>query len=164
VSTNSDTDPVADDDRFASYRQTLEAAGCLEQSASLTLRVQDSTPRDDEQPHVARAIDALLTGAVRPTAIFAASDLTAIQVLDRADVLGLKVPDDLSIVGFDDIETAGLARISLTTVAQPAEELAALAIETAIALARDETDGVRPLTLLKPTLVVRGTTGPAPRG
>jgi LacI family transcriptional regulator len=162
VSTNSDTDPVADDDRFASYRQTLGAAGFLDESEGLYVRGQDSAPGDDGRPEIEQAIDALLTGPGRPTAIFAASDLTAIRVLDRADALGLAIPGDLSIVGFDDIETAGLKRISLTTVAQPAEELAARAVETAIALARGEPDGVRPLTLLKPTLVVRGTTGPAP--
>jgi LacI family transcriptional regulator len=162
ASTNSDTDPVADDDRFASYRQTLGAAGCLEESRGLVVRLQRSIAPGFEQPGAVAAIDALLTGTPRPTAIFAASDLTAIEVLDRADALGLDVPGDLSIVGFDDINTARLKRIALTTVAQPAVELATLAIETAIALARDESAGVRRVTLLEPTLVVRSTTGPAP--
>jgi LacI family transcriptional regulator len=162
VSTNSDTDPVADDDRFASYEQTLRAAGCLEESAHLVVRLDASGSRAQGRHDAEGAIDALLQRPQRPTAIFAASDLSAIEVLDRADALGLDVPGDLSLVGFDDINTARLKRISLTTIAQPADELATRAITTAIALARGETQGVRPLTLLEPRLVVRSTTGPPP--
>jgi LacI family transcriptional regulator len=164
VSTNSGTDPVADDDRFASYEQTLQAAGCMAESAGLVVRLDASGGRRDRREGAEEAIDALLSRPGRPTAVFAASDLTAIEVLDRADALGLAVPADLSLVGFDDINTARLKRISLTTIAQPAVELATRAIGTAIALARGETHDIRPLTLLEPTLVVRSTTGPPPAG
>src|SRR6185295_10109628 len=56
----------------------------------------------------------------RPTAIFAASDVQAFGVLDAAARAGLAVPDDLSVIGFDDIELA--AAIGLTTVRQPLRE------------------------------------------
>jgi LacI family transcriptional regulator len=163
VSTNSDTDPIADDDRFSSYRQSLGAAGCLADSDGLVVRLQRPPASEADLSGMQIAIDALLTRSPRPTAIFASSDLTAIEVLDRADALGLDVPRDLSIVGFDDIKTAGLKRISLTTIAQPAVRLATTAVETAIALSRGVNTGIRPLTLLAPNLVVRATTGVAPR-
>jgi LacI family transcriptional regulator len=72
----------------------------------------------------------LLLGDRRVSAIFSSNDLGAIEILDFADRLGIRVPQELSVVGFDDILLARLARINLTTVAQPQRELAELAIET----------------------------------
>jgi DNA-binding LacI/PurR family transcriptional regulator len=66
----------------------------------------------------ARALAAdLLRGAERPTAIFAASDMQAIGVLEAAESLGLEVPGDVAVIGFDDIEMAAV--LGLTTVRQP---------------------------------------------
>jgi LacI family transcriptional regulator len=62
----------------------------------------------------------LLTLPTPPTAIFAASDDQAVGVLDAADAVGVRVPEDLSVVGFDDVEIARY--VGLTTVAQPLEE------------------------------------------
>jgi DNA-binding LacI/PurR family transcriptional regulator len=62
------------------------------------------------------AID-LLRLPRRPTAVFAASDLQALGVLEAARILGIRVPDELSVVGFDDVEIA--AHVGLTTVRQP---------------------------------------------
>jgi DNA-binding LacI/PurR family transcriptional regulator len=59
----------------------------------------------------------------RPTAIFAASDTQAIGVLEAAGALGLRVPEDLAVIGFDDIEMAGV--VGLTTVRQPLYETGA---------------------------------------
>ena len=64
-------------------------------------------------------------GPERVTAVFASNDVAAIALQEFADRVELHVPGDLSIVGFDDVPMAGLARICLTTVAQPREELAA---------------------------------------
>src|SRR3954463_4446682 len=71
--------------------------------------------------HVARsiAID-LLRGPQRPTAVFAASDTQALGVLEAARILGIRVPEELSVVGFDDVEVA--AHVGLTTVRQPLYE------------------------------------------
>jgi DNA-binding LacI/PurR family transcriptional regulator len=73
------------------------------------------------------------------------------------------VPADVSVVGFDDIALAGLARVSLTTVAQPREELAELG--SSIMLERIESGELAPLrqARLEPTLVVRSSTGRAAR-
>lgn len=61
----------------------------------------------------------LLGSRPRPTAIFAANDLIAFGALDAARRIGIRVPDDLSVVGFDDIDMAGWEAFSLTTVKQP---------------------------------------------
>ena len=58
----------------------------------------------------------------RPDAVFCANDLMAIGALDAARELGLRVPDDIRIVGFDDIEAAALVSPALTTIANPAYE------------------------------------------
>jgi LacI family transcriptional regulator len=68
-----------------------------------------------------------------PTALFVSNDIGAIALIEACERLGVRVPDDLSVVGFDDIALAGLQRISLTTVAQPldaqAERAVALLLE-----------------------------------
>lgn len=63
-----------------------------------------------------------------PTAVFAASDLMAVSVIEAAAALGLRVPEDLSVVGFDDVPEAAQIRPPLTTVAQPMQQMGASAI------------------------------------
>ena len=159
ASTTLAMEPTTDEERFAGYRHALAAAGLPAPDEQLLLRFA-RPPRSHSE--LEDAIDALLTREPRPTAVFAPSDFMAIEVLERADVLGLRVPDQLSIVGFDDIRIASLARISLTTVTHPVAELAARGVETAIRLATDGPDAPRPHVLLEPRLVVRDTTGPPP--
>ncbi|HTS17671.1 MAG TPA: LacI family DNA-binding transcriptional regulator [Verrucomicrobiae bacterium] len=69
----------------------------------------------------------LLAKTQRPTAIFAANDLMAYGVIDAARMLGIKVPDDLSVAGFDDLDESALCVPSLTTVAQPMLDLGRVA-------------------------------------
>ncbi len=92
-----------------------------------------------------------------PTAIFAGNDLMAIGVLAAARDAGIAVPDDLSIVGFDDIHLAGYINPPLTTVAQPKYELGVIAAE--LLLARlGEPDLPPQRRLLQAQLVVRQST------
>jgi len=102
----------------------------------------------------------MLSLAERPTAIFAANDVIALGVLEVAEGLGLRVPEDLSIIGYDDISYAALPRIQLTTVAQPAVEMGQIAADWL--LSRIENPDTPPLQrILRPLLVVRSTTAPA---
>ena len=110
--------------------------------------------------HVARAIAAeLLSLPERPTAIFAASDTQALGALEAARAQGIRVPQELSIIGFDDIEVASY--VGLTTVRQPLAESGRRGAELLLRAL-----GGRPVDLrtelLPLELVVRGTTGPAP--
>jgi len=71
----------------------------------------------------------LLTHADRPTAIFAASDEMAVTTIETALELGLRVPEDVSVVGFDDSPIASFAKVPLTTVWQPLGQVGELSVE-----------------------------------
>ena len=101
----------------------------------------------------------ILTLPERPTAIFATCDILAAGVLQAVHELGLRVPDDLSIIGFDDTLAVNLTP-RLTTVAQPMEELGRLGFRTA--LAAIEGRFVPDAAILPSHLVLRNSTGPAP--
>lgn len=103
----------------------------------------------------------LLSKPDRPTAIFAGSDIQALGVLDAARQLGIAVPGDLSIVGYDDLQVAQWSSPALTTVHQPLIEMAEEAARMVLLLR----GGERPNNLrldLATSLVVRQSTGPVP--
>jgi DNA-binding LacI/PurR family transcriptional regulator len=92
------------------------------------------------------------------TAVAAFNDHCAAGLLAAARARGVRVPDDLSVCGYDDSRVASLATVSLTTVAQDAPALAAAALDLAITRAGDP--GTAPTeVVVAPRLVVRGTTG-----
>jgi LacI family transcriptional regulator len=95
-----------------------------------------------------------------PTALVAATDHIAVRLISRLEATGLSVPGDVSLVGFDGIPIGALARIALTTVAQPADELA----RQAVALLRNRIDRGHEAApeqhRLAPQLIVRGSTAP----
>lgn len=101
----------------------------------------------------------ILSGPKPPTAIITANDTLAFGVLAAARELGLDVPRDLSVVGYDDVEAADLVR--LTTVHQPLQESGTEAVRRLLALL-DGTDKGPLRSLLPVHLVVRETTGPPP--
>ncbi|HEX4791925.1 MAG TPA: substrate-binding domain-containing protein, partial [Actinospica sp.] len=108
------------------------------------------------------AAQELLTGPQRPTAVFAANDVTAIATIEVALSLGLRVPEDLSVVGFDNIPESALCTPPLTTVNQPIRTMGERAVELLIRLIREQPVECTHLTLAT-GLVVRGSTAPARR-
>ena len=94
----------------------------------------------------------------RVTAAFSSNDFGAIKILDLADHLGILVPQELSVVGFDDIMTAGLSRIDLTTIAQPQAQLAARSMAVLTERIKGSGSVRRVCQLLEVKLVVRGST------
>lgn len=96
----------------------------------------------------------------RPTAIFALSDIIAMGVLDAAHDLGLDIPGDVSIAGYDDQPEAGWVRPRLTTVQQAIESKGRVAADFLTAVIRGETR--HPHQVLQTTLIVRESTGPVP--
>jgi LacI family transcriptional regulator, galactose operon repressor len=106
-----------------------------------------------------RAAQQMLSLPERPTAIFAANDVTALGVLEVAEGLGLKVPADLSLVGYDDISYASLPRIQLTTIAQPAVEMGQIAANW-LFTAIENPETARLHRTLAPWIMVRSTTAP----
>jgi DNA-binding LacI/PurR family transcriptional regulator len=110
------------------------------------------------------AAEALLKLPVRPTAIFTNDDL-AIGALRAIHQRGLRVPDDIALVGFDDIEYAAHTTPPLTTVAVPKEEMGRLAVRQAIAQMEQGDQHVFSTTVVAHTLVIRSSCGtglPAP--
>lgn len=98
-----------------------------------------------------------------PDAVFAANDLIALGVLQAVGLLGgRRVPDDLAIVGYDDIEFAASAGVPITSVRQPRDRMGAVAVDLLLA----EIDGVgeRSRIVLQPELVIRESSAPAVGG
>lgn len=135
--------------RLDGFRSALGMAG-LEADPAL-VRFGDFHVRSGHT----HALD-LLDRPGRPTAIFAGSDLQALGVLEAARVLGLRVPHDLSVVGYDDIPLAQWSSPALTTVDQPLEQMAEEAARMLLRLRREEQGESR--IELGTRLVVRGST------
>ena len=94
----------------------------------------------------------------RPTAVFAANDLMALGVTYAAQELGLKIPEDIAVVGYDDRDFAGFVRPALTTVQMPSEKMGHIAAESLLSLIRGEIKAVES-TLVRGNLVVRQSCG-----
>jgi LacI family transcriptional regulator len=142
----------ANEERLIGFRGALAAASILPDST--LIRSSDwRIPRGEEAAHE------LLSLPEPPTAIFAFNDNTAIGALNAARKRGLRVPDDLSIVGFDDTFQATIVTPNLTTVRQPLAELGRMGVSLLTRLI----DGQRLDALrieLSTTLVVRDSTAP----
>jgi len=146
---------VATEDRRRGYRAALAAAGIL----------PDPTLELEAEPEIApgrAAAEQLLDLSEPPTAIFAFNDNIAIGAIQAARARGLRVPEDLSVVGFDDVEHATIVTPALTTVRQPLAEMG----RTGVSLLMRLLEGQRFETLhveLATRLVVRDSTAPPPR-
>ena len=95
-----------------------------------------------------------------PTAIFAANDLAATGVIAHLRDIGVRVPEDVSVIGYDDTVLAGIGAISLTTVRQPLQMYGERAAE--LLIERINGREIAKHELIQPSLVVRSTTGPVP--
>jgi LacI family transcriptional regulator len=136
--------------REGGYRQALAGAGIDV--------AEDLIAVGEYDPEVStRAARALLSRSDRPTAIFAANDLSAIATIGVARELGLDVPGEVSVVGFDNLPESALAAPPLTTVNQPIRAMGRHAIEMLITLIRGEQPDTAHLTLAT-ELVIRQTT------
>jgi DNA-binding LacI/PurR family transcriptional regulator len=146
---------------YAVMRRRLAGAATAAAEAGLSwdrIPVIESAANDPDAG--ARAIADLLSAPDAPTAVFACSDQLALGVLWAARSVGLRVPDQLSVVGFDDSPPARIAEPPLTTVAQPLRERgqAVGTMVRALLAGEDVTGPAR-----QPVqLVVRGSTGPVP--
>ena len=138
--------------RLAGFHSAMQAAGIPVEPGSVV-----DAPLTREDGYTAAL--GLLARADRPTAIFASNDLQALGAYRAARESGLRVPEDLSVVGFDDLPVGAWVDPPLTTVHRPLSEMAAAAAELALSLARGEEPaqiGVEMAT----TLTVRESTAP----
>ena len=147
-----DNRPAAE--RMAGWRDALDAAG---------IEPVVTTARFRPASAVREAALELLDRPNRPTAVLCFSDAFAVGTLQVATELGLRVPEDLSVVGYDDSPLAMAARPRLTTVHQDVGLKAELAVHALMAVLRDQHSAAEPERILLPTsLVVRESTAPPP--
>ncbi len=112
---------------------------------------------DMDQCVIEHFIGKLLNSDNRPTSFFAASDVIALRIIAALLKFGLKVPEDISVVGFGDITFSSHPLINLTTVSQKVSEMSKIALKNIISIIENE-EGIKPKpVILEPELVIRGT-------
>lgn len=146
-------------DRIRGYEQAMRAAGLTVLAAVSIVRrepTQDGQPPtysdEDMQP-----VDQLLQSPDRPSALFCINDFIALGVMRHVQQRGFRVPDDIAIVGFDDIPLAPFLSVPLTTVAQPKFEIGAQAALLLLDIISGKEPAKRTIEL-STSLVVRSST------
>jgi DNA-binding LacI/PurR family transcriptional regulator len=137
-------------------------AAFIERAAAAGLETPDEFVRDARNSlgGGAGALRELMALSERPTAIIASTDVLAIGALHAAAHMGIRVPGQVSIVGFDDLPMAEYTTPALTTVCMPIAEMAAAGVKAAIDEGQDPDAAT--LQILTPIVVVRESSGPAP--
>jgi DNA-binding LacI/PurR family transcriptional regulator len=123
-----------EEQRWGTFARFMEAHG-LPWGPEYSFRI-----RENDLATAQQALQQVLSAPVRPTAAFVINDLSAIVLLKAALIRGLRVPDDLSLIGFDNIQFAALSTPGLTTVSQPIEAMG----RYAASLLLDRITGVEP--------------------
>lgn len=147
-----------DQGRASGYRDAMRRRG-LEPLPAFVWSPGSWTVRINNR-HV--PLEVAMTSPDAPTAFFVSNDIGAIGLIDACEAIGLRVPADISVVGFDDITIAGLKRIALTTVSQPLMFQAERAVS--LLLQRIERPTIAPRHIRVPVeLRVRDSTAPPPQ-
>jgi DNA-binding LacI/PurR family transcriptional regulator len=160
--------PIAE--RYRAYQDAMREAG-LAPLAPVLVGAEAELGTREAQEQYARARGQEITplavilrqGDGRPTALFAENDLMALQALQAARHAGLRVPKDLSIVGFDDLDFVSQISPPLTTVRQDPTMIGARAAQCLLNLINEE-PACEELDLLPTELIVRGSTATPPGG
>jgi LacI family transcriptional regulator len=141
--------------REEGYRAALDAAGIpFDPELVAAAGYEEATSR--------AAAQQLLRLPDRPTAVFAANDLSAISTMDVAVTLGMRVPEDLSVVGFDNVPESAMTRPALTTIEQPLQLMGQRAVEMLLELLAGREPERRHVRL--PTRLVERDSCAAPPG
>ena len=145
---------IAAVDRLTGYRNAMAEAG---------LEVPEGYEQEGdffiESGH--KSMEALLALDIPPTAVFAGGDTMAIGAMQAIADAGLRVPDDISVIGYDDIDHAAIVRPALTTVSQDYLAIGQAAVRLLTQIMDDEDHEPQP-QVLPGRLIVRASTGPVP--
>lgn len=156
---------AANEARLEGYRQALDRHG-IPWRPEYVVSIDQPVYRDTEPGELVGEEETLnlLKRPDRPTAIFAGNDFIALGIIKAVATLGMKIPDDVAIVGFDNLDFASWPGIDLTTVDQPKVRIGEAAAELLIgkieARRRNPDPGIRQI-VLPTSLVIRGTSGTA---
>jgi LacI family transcriptional regulator len=144
------------------WRAIREAARKL--SLSLNPALVTQLEGDSPSPELGyRTTVALLAGKPDLTALFAFNDISAIGAIRALREAGRRVPEDVSVIGFDDIQSAAYQNPGLTTVRQPLRRMGELAAQTMLQRVEQRNGASYPkIVSVDPELIVRGTTAPPP--
>ena len=150
-------------DRLEGYRGTLQAAGIEPSSDLIWMENVSPTDSEEEASEIGRvAALSLLNRPNPPTAFFAINDMTAIGIYAGIRELGLRVPQDISVVGFDDIHLCRVMNPPITTVRQPLEQLMKSAVGLLIGRMEGKKEGGMENIKMVPELMVRGSSAASP--
>lgn len=147
--------------RIEGWRSTLAKAGLTEESSELLWHSDFSSQGGFN------TMKAILASAQVPTAVFVCNDLMSIGALSAAHEAGVQVPQDMSLIGFDDIELAKFSSPALTTMAQPKRRIGVAAVDMLLERIQGGRVQARQV-ILRPELIVRHSTSgrsdnPAPK-
>ncbi len=142
----------SDEERLAGYREALREAG-IELMPELVVR------GDGKPEEATRAMEVLLSLIDPPSAVCCYNDMSALGAMRAARSRGLRIPQDISIVGFDDLFIAAYTDPPLTTVRQPMRKMGSLAMESLFRLMSGKEAEIQ--IKVDAELVVRGSTGRA---
>jgi LacI family transcriptional regulator len=145
-------------DRHEGALRALQRAG----ASAADLEIIEAAGLNVAAGQKAGADIAALPARTRPTAVFCANDLIALGVLQEMTRNRIRVPEDISIVGYDDIDFAAAAAVPLTSVRQPRQQLGHTAARLLLDEAADGDAHQHRQVIFEPELVVRQSTQPAP--
>ncbi|MGB3327450.1 MAG: substrate-binding domain-containing protein, partial [Thermomicrobiales bacterium] len=148
-------------ERFEGYRNALLDAGIRFDRDLFWEGASSSGIGDVEGAEIGRdGARALLANTGRPTGLVTINDMYALGAYAGASDVGLRVPDDVSIVGFDDITMAEIANPPLTTIRQPLKEMMTSAVNTLISRLERTTEASAQVTTVPTEIVIRKSTAP----
>jgi LacI family transcriptional regulator len=137
--------------RYQGYKHSLNSYG-LDYNESLVFK------GDFKYENISSYIDKILDISNPPTAIFVSSDQLAFAVLEAINLNGLKIPQDISVISFDDISISSNPYIGLTTISQSKTEMATIALTQLIKIIEGELTQLPVQITLEPKLIIRKTT------
>jgi DNA-binding LacI/PurR family transcriptional regulator len=150
-------------ERLEGYRNALNDAGIQHDKSLVWAGTRDHSIGDVEGADIGReGARAFLHGPTPPTALVTINDLYALGAYAGARDLGLSIPEDVSVIGFDDISMAAIAHPPLTTIRQPLSEMMDIAVRTLIGRLAGTHIGSSEHVTVPTELIVRGSTAAPP--
>ncbi len=137
-------------DRRRGVLKAIKAAGLNPDHALVDISTPAQTAREGEQ-----SVEKLLSATIKPTAVFCANDLLALGVMRALIKRGISIPRDMALVGYDDVEFAGVLSTPLTSIRQPKYELGRTAAELLLDEANNPATHQHQHIIYQPELIVR---------